>query len=128
MADSNVDWSNPPGNVVVVSAHDVRVVDGDTVEVAGEKLRLKGWDTPEKFGNEQCAREKVLGERASQYAKTLLGRSREFSFVRTGTDSYGRTLSHWSVDGKEYGQQLQDAGLARRWRFGLELKPDWCLN
>ena len=61
-SDDNFDWSSPPNNAVTVSARDVRIVDGDTVEVAGEKLRLKGWDTPEKFGNEKCAKEKMLGE------------------------------------------------------------------
>ena len=43
-SDDNFDWSSPPNNAVTVSARDVRIVDGDTVEVAGEKLRLKGWD------------------------------------------------------------------------------------
>lgn len=125
-SDDNFDWSNPPSNAVTVSARDVRIIDGDTVEVAGEKLRLKGWDTPEKFGNEKCAKEKMLGEKASQYATTMLARSREFSFVRSGTDAFGRTLSHWSVDGADYGKQLQAAGLAKRWSFGLKAKPNWC--
>lgn len=113
-----------PGEWVGVAAWSVRVIDGDTVEVAGERLRLKGWDTPEIFGSQKCAAEKELGERARRRGNELIRSATEFRFSRQGSD--GRTVSRWKLDGRDYGAALASDGLARRWMFGRQPKPDWC--
>lgn len=68
-----------PLSVVAVAAEpispgSVRVIDGDTIAVAGheENTRLVGFDTPEKFGREHCPGEHALGQRATDYLQELV--------------------------------------------------------
>ena len=111
---------------VTVRASHVRVIDGDTVEVAGERLRLKGWDTPEIFGSERCNREYTLGLRARQRTIQIMSSAERFTFTREGQDAYGRTVSGWRVDDRDFGSLLASEGLAKRWHYGLQSKPNWC--
>jgi len=70
----------------------VRVVDGDTVEVAGgERVRLIGIDTPEVYGGAEC-----YGEQASAYTKQLLpaGTPVRLVYDVERLDRYGRTLAY----------------------------------
>jgi endonuclease YncB( thermonuclease family) len=62
----------------------VRVVDGDTLEIANEFLpeelklfvRIKGIDTPEKESRAKCQKEKILGQSASEFTEKLeIGRA-----------------------------------------------------
>lgn len=122
----SVDWQHPPMEAITVPTADVRVIDGDTFEVSGERLRLKGWDTPEIFGSEACSAEQQLGQRARNEAQRLLRRSKAFTYLPVGTDRYGRTLSHWALDGVDFGQTLGKAGFAKRWDIERQQKPDWC--
>jgi endonuclease YncB( thermonuclease family) len=66
------------------------VVDGDTVWVAGEKIRLQSIDAPEIDG--KCAYEKDLAQRAKHRLNEILS-AEPFSVARSGKDRYGRTLA-----------------------------------
>lgn len=104
----------------------VRVVDGDTVELDGkEKVRLIGIDTPEKFesakldkDSERSGKDKktiqALGEKASEYAKTLCeGKKVWLEYDQTRTDKYGRTLAYLHLeDGKVVNEEILKAGFA----------------
>ena len=102
---------------------DVKVVDGDTIHLDGEKIRILGLDTPET-NNPECLAEKLLGERATLYlerwiasAKTVEKRDEQ------GKDRYGRTLAKVYVDGVDVGGRLIAEGLATSWRG---TQTDWC--
>ena len=41
------------------------VVDGDTIWSKGEKIRLMGFDTPERANNAKCKRERILADKAT---------------------------------------------------------------
>ena len=99
------------------------VVDGDTLWFKGEKIRMKGYDTPEPTTN-ICggAKEKQLAARASNRLIQLLNEN-GFSIRRFGKDRYGRTLAIIRVGGKNVGNILIAEGLARRWPDGPEF---WC--
>jgi endonuclease YncB( thermonuclease family) len=80
-----------------------RVIDGDTIEIAGTRIRLEGIDAPE--GDQQCARAGgVAGSgtdnagtwRCGQVATAELQRLVGRTSVRCdsgGADNYGRTLA-----------------------------------
>lgn len=70
-----------------------RVIDGDTLEIGGERIRLEGIDAPESA--QQC-RDKAgaswaCGEAAIAALKNLTSGS-DVTCERKGTDKYGRTL------------------------------------
>jgi len=96
------------------------VVDGDTVWIEGEKIRLADIDAPEPGG--ACEAERVTAARAAGRLARLL---REGGYVieRSGRDTYGRTLATISIGGRSVGAILVAEGLARPWSGRRER---WC--
>lgn len=99
------------------------VVDGDTMWLRGEKIRMSGYDTPEPITN-LCGgeREQRLAERASERLIELLNQG-SYTVERHGYDKYGRTLAVVRVEGVDVGDILIQEGLARRYPDGHEF---WC--
>lgn len=93
------------------------VVDGDTVWINREKIRLLDIDAPEMQG--RCPAERALAIRARDRLVVLL-RARDVKIERDGKDRYGRTLAR--ID--DVGAQLVREGLARRWGD----RRGWCDN
>ena len=99
------------------------VVDGDTIWLEGEKIRMMGYDTPEPQTN-ICggSREVALANQASDRLVQLLNQG-GVSIERHGKDRYDRTLAVVSVGGQNVGDLLVGEGLARYWPDGPEF---WC--
>ena len=99
------------------------VVDGDTIWLKGEKIRMMGYDTPEPSTN-ICGgeREKALANVASRRLVQRLNK-RTVTIERDGKDKYGRTLAIIRLDGVDVGDILIAEGLARSWPDGPEF---WC--
>ena len=99
------------------------VVDGDTIWLKGEKIRLQGYDTPETTTN-ICGgnREIRLGKKATRRLVAIMNAG-NLSIARNGYDRYGRTLAVLYSNGKSVGDILIEEGLARRWPDGREF---WC--
>lgn len=91
------------------------VVDGDTVWIDREKIRLLDIDAPEMRG--RCARESRLAIAARDRLVTLIN-SQGFTIERHGKDRYGRTLARLG----NIGETLISEGLARRWGD----RRGWC--
>ncbi|MFN3318375.1 MAG: thermonuclease family protein [Allorhizobium sp.] len=109
----------------MASAAGVRAIDGDTIEVNGETIRILNIDTPE-IRHAQCDAERRLGEVAKQRVARLLRAGR--IGIRRGdggrmTDKYGRTLAVVDIDGVDIGEQLISEGLARPW---TGKRRSWC--
>jgi len=97
------------------------VIDGDTVWVDGEKIRLAGIDAPEIDG--RCSYERDLAQRASHRLSELLS-AEPFTVSRSGTDRYGRTLGALHLQGHgDAGSILVREGLARVW---TGRRMPWC--
>ncbi len=61
--------SSAPG--APITAAEIIIVDGDTIRVAGERVRLVGFDAPETR-DARCAREKELGDQATKRLTRLV--------------------------------------------------------
>jgi micrococcal nuclease len=100
----------------------VRVIDGDTFDFAGERIRIADIDTPELRG--ACAEEQRLARAATERLRTLLGAG-PFELRRLGRDEdrYGRKLRVVVRSGRSLGDVLVSEGLARTWTGRRE---PWC--
>ncbi|MDP1731126.1 MAG: thermonuclease family protein [Devosia sp.] len=102
------------------------IVDGDTLWLHGENIRLKDFDTPEPQTN-ICGgeAEKALAARASARLLELLN-GNAWTIERYGLERGGRgrrALATIRIDGRDVGDILIKEGLARRWPDGDEW---WC--
>jgi endonuclease YncB( thermonuclease family) len=99
------------------------VVDGDTVWIHGEKIRVADIDAPETHPP-RCASEAQLGSRATQRLAELLNQGPfEQRMIDRDTDRYGRRLRIIVRRARSLGDQLVSEGLARKW-VGSRLP--WC--
>lgn len=109
---------------MVVVASQIRVVDGDTIEVHGRKYRLTGYDTPETDMS-KCSSEKALGDRATRRLRQLIDQAGSVRLeTELGRDRYGRRLGQLWIDGQDAGRLLVNEGLARQYRGGQ--RQSWC--
>ena len=103
---------------------DVRVIDGDTFDYGGMRVRIADIDTPELRG--RCAREIELARRATRRMAALLAAGPfELEPLPNGrdTDRYGRQLRIVTRHGHSLGDELVREGLARTWSGRRE---PWC--
>ncbi len=97
------------------------IVDGDTIWLRGEKIRLAGIDAPEVSGP-ACTREARLGRKATLRLRQVLS-SGSWTISRQGYDRYGRTLAKIKTENGSVGNQLVNKGLAKVWNGK---KAQWC--
>ena len=91
-----------------------RIVDGDTVVIGGEVIRLYGIDAPENGqrcldvsgGDYRC------GEAATKALETLVA-GREIRCLGTDRDRYDRLIAVCWVGGREINRAMVSSGLAR---------------
>mgnify|MGYP006274733513 FL=1 len=106
----------------------LRVVDGDTVEMACPaagrfRARLTGYDTPESFAP-RCPAEARAARRATERLRGLVAASRSLEARLGDRDRYNRRLVRLHLDGRDVGATLIAEGLAVPYRGGA--RPDWC--
>ncbi|WP_157844017.1 thermonuclease family protein [Epibacterium ulvae] len=100
------------------------MIDGDTIDVEGQRYRLVGFDTPETW-KPKCNFELQLGKQATARLRTLVtsGQILEINIL-PGKDKYGRGLAKLLVGGADVGDILRDEGLARSYTGGK--RQEWC--
>jgi micrococcal nuclease len=102
----------------------VRVIDGDTFDHNGVRIRIADIDTPEIRG--RCPQETALAARATQRMRTLLTAGPfDLHPLANGRDKdhYGRKLRIVTRGGRSLGDVLVAEGLARTWSGRRE---PWC--
>ena len=92
------------------------VIDGDTLDISGQKIRLEGIDAPESA--QTCGRAKggtwACGRAAGEALAKLVER-RRVTCRSEGVDRYDRMLGVCSVDGVEINAEMVRRGFA--WAF-----------
>lgn len=93
-----------------------KIIDGDSLEIAGAGVRLFGIDAPE--GRQTCTRdgrEWRCGDAAPAELRRLVG-SRELTCVKRDVDGYGRIVAVCRVGNTDLGAAMVRAGLAVAYR------------
>jgi endonuclease YncB( thermonuclease family) len=105
------------------SATDIRVVDGDTIDVDRERVRIMGLGAPETH-QAQCDSEYRLGMRAKDRLAVLVAGS--VQMTSHGRDRYRRTLAVVrDARGRDVAAILIREGLARPYD-GRGRRQPWC--
>jgi len=101
----------------------VRIIDGDTIAIAGEHIRLLDIDAPERGKRARCKAEWVWAEQARDALAAEVNGAQDIRLERYGLDRYSRTLARVYADGRNVGEDMIAAHMAVRYGYG---KPDWC--
>lgn len=125
------DFGRAPAPVAApVITVQVIVIDGDTIEVAGERIRLLKIDTPE-LTKPRCQQEYDLAIKARARLVELLD-NKQLTVVPEGKDPYGRTLAYVYANDDDVGDTLLKEGLALPYQPGPKAKAKrlatWCAN
>lgn len=102
-------------------------VDGDTIYVGDEAIRIVGLDAPETY-QARCESERQRGHRATEHLRYLLDAG-HIAIRRQGRDRYGRTLARVYVDGHDVARLMIAAGHAVPYHCHGGRCPrriDWC--
>lgn len=105
------------------------VVDGDTLWLGGEKIRVADVEAPE-ISNPACPAERERGVRARAMLIEWVNEG-PFEAVRAGArdrDRYDRLLRILTRDGRSFGEKLVDEGLARPWTGKRRPWPECLMN
>ncbi|BBF92142.1 thermonuclease family protein [Blastochloris tepida] len=90
------------------------VIDGDTIEIHGGRIRLSGIDAPESSQhcrNRSTGAPILCGGQSAMKLADLIGPS-VVACTPDGTDRYGRTLAHCSARGIDLGDAMVRSGWA----------------
>jgi endonuclease YncB( thermonuclease family) len=123
-----------------VKANDIYVIDGDTIEALGKRIRLVGFDAPELGAHARCGLERMLAARATSRLRQMIKLSDDIDLqivecsCRPGTEgtmacNYGRACGYLTVDGQDVGHVLIVESLAHPLVCGKRSCPrrlSWC--
>jgi endonuclease YncB( thermonuclease family) len=94
-----------------------RIIDGDSLEIEGTRIRLHGIDAPE--AKQTCQRDGIdwlCGQEASKALRDYVG-DYELRCERLDTDRYGRMVARcFMPDGTDIGEWMVSSGWALAYR------------
>ncbi|MDC0404501.1 thermonuclease family protein [Candidatus Pelagibacter sp.] len=108
-----------------VKSQTIKIVDGDTIHLNGEKIRFTGIDTPEL--KQTCLKEGVkdlCGVSAKQILIDKIGNN-NVKCISDGKDQYKRTLAECFVNNESLSSYLVRSGYAFAYRrYSKKFIPD----
>jgi endonuclease YncB( thermonuclease family) len=102
-------WQPSPETALSRAMSGAYVLDGDTLRVGSESIRLQGIDAPEL--RQTCSDGWAAGEAARRALVALVARGTP-SCMRVATDRYGRTVAICQVNGEDIGEAMVRQGMA----------------
>ena len=99
-----------------IKSQDVKITDGDTIKINGEKIRFSGIDTPEL--NQTCLKEGVKNSCGLTAKQILIDKIADNNVicVNEGKDQYKRTLAECFVNDESLSSYLVRSGYAFAYR------------
>ena len=108
-----------------IKSQDIKITDGDTIKINGEKIRFSGIDTPELKQN--CIKEgesDPCGITAKQILIDKIGNNKVIC-ISEGKDQYKRTLAECFVNDESLSSYLVRSGYAFAYRrYSKKFIPD----
>ena len=108
-----------------VRSQELRVIDGDTIHLNGEKIRFTGIDTPEL--KQTCIKEGFIdpcGVTAKEILIKKIG-DNKVKCISEGKDQYNRTLAECFVNDESLSSYLVRSGYAFAYRrYSKKFIPD----
>ena len=99
-----------------IKSQDIKVTDGDTIKINGEKIRFSGIDTPEL--KQTCIKngiENSCGIKAKKILTEKIGNNM-VNCISEGKDQYKRTLAECFVNNESLSSYLVQSGYAFAYR------------
>ena len=108
-----------------IKSQDIKITDGDTIKIDGDKIRFSGIDTPEL--KQTCDKDgvKILcGLNAKKILVNEIGNNK-VTCVREGKDRYKRVLAECFVNNESLSSYLVRSGYAFAYRkYSKKFIPD----
>ena len=108
-----------------IKSQDIKITDGDTIKVNGEKIRFSGIDTPEL--KQTCIKQGVKKPCGITAKEILMNKIADNKIVciREGIDQYKRTLAECFVKNESLSSYLVRSGYAFAYRrYSKKFVPD----
>ena len=99
-----------------VKSSELKIIDGDTIHLNGEKIRFSGIDTPEI--KQTCIKNNEVikcGIKAKELLIKMIG-NKKINCVREGKDQYKRTLAECFINDLSLSSYLVKSGYAFAYR------------
>jgi endonuclease YncB( thermonuclease family) len=123
-----------------IKPSDIYVIDGDTIEAFGKRIRLVGFDAPELGEHAHCGLERMLAARATSRLRQMIQISNDVDLqlvecsCRPGTEgtkacNYGRACGYLTIDGQDAGDILITENLAHSLvcgKYSCPKRQPWC--
>ncbi len=99
-----------------IKSQDVKITDGDTIKINGEKIRFSGIDTPEL--NQTCVKEGVKNSCGLAAKQILIDKivDNKVRCIKEGKDRYKRILAECFVNNESLSRYLVRSGYAFAYR------------
>ena len=99
-----------------VKSQNLKITDGDTIKINGEKIRFSGIDTPEL--KQTCLKEGVKNFCGKEAKQILIDKiaDNKITCIREGKDRYKRTLAECFVNDESLSSYLVRSGYAFAYR------------
>ena len=108
-----------------IKSQELKVVDGDTIYLNGEKIRFTGIDTPEL--KQTCIKEGIKNFCGVKAKKILIDKiaNNTVKCINEGKDQYKRTLAECFVNNESLSRYLVRSGYAFAYRrYSTKFIPD----
>ena len=94
----------------------IKITDGDTIKINGEKIRFSGIDTPEL--KQMCIKNGVKDSCGIKAKEILIDKisNKKVSCIRDGKDQFNRTLAECFVNNESLSRYLVRSGYAFAYR------------
>ena len=99
-----------------IKSQELKVVDGDTIHINGEKIRFTGIDTPEL--KQTCIKEGIKNYCGVTAKKILIDKigNKTVECISEGKDQYKRTLAECFINNESLSRHLVRSGYAFAYR------------
>ena len=99
-----------------IKSQDIKITDGDTIKINGEKIRFSGIDTPEL--NQSCVKKGVKNSCGLNAKQILIDKilDNKVKCIKEGKDRYKRILAECFVNNESLSRYLVRSGYAFAYR------------